>query len=56
MVDIIDFAFTVTDIDELLHDINDVFVAQRTRAFDLVAQQRTVKLHATHGRQIIAVS
>src|SRR5699024_11455851 len=28
VVDIIDFAFTVTDIDELFHNINDVVFAQ----------------------------
>ncbi len=55
VVDIIHFAFTVTDIDELLHDINDVVFAQDTGTFDFVAQQRTVELHTTHRRQVIAV-
>ena len=55
MVDIIDFAFTVTDIDELLHHFNDVFFAQDTGTFDFVAQQRTVELHTTNRGQIVAV-
>ena len=55
VVDIIDFAFTVTDIDELLHHFDDVFFAQDTGTFDFVAQQRTVELHTTNRRQIIAV-
>ena len=55
VVDIIDFAFTVTDIDELFHNINDVVFAQDTGTFDFFAQQRTVELHATNRRQVIAV-
>ncbi|MNS82013.1 hypothetical protein D3C72_1157470 [compost metagenome] len=55
VVDIVHFAFTVTDIDELLHHFNDVVFAQDARTFDLVTQQRTVELHTTNRRQIIAV-
>ena len=55
VVDIIDFAFTVTDIDELLHHFDDVFFAQDTGTFDFVAQQRTVELHTTYRGQIVAV-
>ena len=55
VVDIIDFAFTVTDIDELLHHFNDVVFAQDTGTFDFVAQQRTVELHTTNRGQIVAV-
>ena len=55
MVDIIDFAFTVTDIDELLHHFDDVVFAQDTGTFDFVAQQRTVELHTTNRGQIVAV-
>ena len=55
MVDIIDFAFTVTDIDELLHHFDDVVFAQDTGTFDFVTQQRTVELHTTYRRQIVAV-
>ena len=55
MVDIIDFAFTVTDINELLHHVNDVVFAQDTGTFNFVAQQRTVELHTTNRRQVIAV-
>ena len=55
VVDIIDFAFTVTDIDELLHHFDDVVFAQDTGTFDFVAQQRTVELHTTNRRQVIAV-
>ena len=55
VVDIIDFAFTVTDIDELFHNINDVVFAQDTGTFDFFAQQRTVELHTTNRRQVITV-
>ena len=55
VVDIIDFAFTVTDINELLHHVNDVVFAQDTGTFNFVAQQRTVELHTTNRRQVIAV-
>ena len=55
VVNIIDFAFTVTDIDELFHNINDVVFAQDTGTFDFFAQQRTVELHTTNRRQVIAV-
>ncbi len=55
VVDIIDFAFTVTDIDELLHHFDDVVFAQDTGTFDFVAQQRTVELHTTNRGQIVAV-
>ena len=55
VVDIIHFAFTVTDIDELLHHFNDVVFAQDTGTFDFVAQQRTVELHTTNRGQIVAV-
>jgi hypothetical protein len=39
----------------LLHHFNDVVFAQDTGTFDLVTQQRTVELHTTNRRQIIAV-
>ena len=55
VVDIIDFAFTVTDIDELLHHFDDVVFAQDTGTFDFVAQQRTVELHTTNRGQIVTV-
>ena len=55
VVDIIDFAFTVTDIDELLHHFDDVVFAQDTGTFDFVAQQRTVELHTTDRREVITV-
>src|SRR5690606_11362411 len=51
VVDIVHFAFTVTDIDELLHHFNDVVFAQDTGTFDLVAQQRTVELHTTRSEE-----
>ena len=55
VVDIVHFAFTVTDIDELLHHFDDVVFAQDTGTFDFVAQQRTVELHTTNRGQIVAV-
>ncbi len=55
VVNIVHFAFTVTDIDELLHHFDDVVFAQDTGTFDFVAQQRTVELHATNRGQIVAV-
>ena len=55
VVDIVHFAFTVTDIDELLHHFDDVVFAQDTGTFDLITQQRTVELHTTNRGQIVAV-
>ena len=55
VVDIVHFAFTVTDIDELLHHFDDVVFAQDTGTFDLITQQRTVELHTTYRGQIVAV-
>ncbi|MNZ86809.1 hypothetical protein D3C78_1056450 [compost metagenome] len=55
MVDIIHFAFAVTDINELLHHFDDVFFAQDTGTFNRITQQRTVELHTTNRRQIVAV-
>ena len=55
MVDIIHFANTVTDTDELFHHLDDVIFAQDTGTFDLVTQQRTVELHTTNRREIVAV-
>ncbi len=55
VVDVIHFAFAVTDIDELLHHFDDVVFAQDTGTFDFFAQQRTVELHTTNRGQIVAV-
>ncbi|MNC02411.1 hypothetical protein D3C75_497860 [compost metagenome] len=55
VVDIIHFAFAVTDINELFHHFDDVFFAQDTGTFDRVTQQRTVELHTTNRGQIVAV-
>ncbi len=55
MVNIIHFANTVTDTNELSHHLNDVVFAQDTGTFDLVTQQRTVELHAANRRKVIAI-
>ena len=56
MIDIIGDAFAIANADDFLHDIDDVVLGQHTGAGDLLATQATVELHATHGRQVVALA
>ena len=55
VVDVIDDAFAVTDVDQGLQDRNDVFLAQHARTFDLGTTDTTVELHPADRRQVIAL-
>ena len=55
VVDVIDDAFTVTDVDQSLQHGNDVFFAQHARTFDLGTTDTTVELHPADRRQVIAL-
>ena len=55
VVDVIDDAFTVTDVDQGLQHGNDVFFAQHARTFDLGTTDTTVELHPADRRQVIAL-
>src|SRR5690606_16960836 len=55
VVDVIDNAFTVTDGYQSLQNVDDVFLAQHARTFDLGATDTTVELHAANSRQVVAL-
>ncbi len=55
VVDVVDDAFDVTDIDQGLEDLDDVFLAQHARTFDLGATDTTVELHAANGGQVVTL-
>ena len=56
VIDIIDNTLTVTNVDQSLKDCNDIFFVERATASDLIATKTAIELHATHGREIIAIS
>ena len=55
VVDVIDDAFAVTDVDQGLQYRDDVFLAQHARTFDLGTTDTTVELHPADRRQVIAL-
>src|SRR5690606_34574256 len=55
VVDVVDDAFAVTDIDQGLEDLDDVFLAQHARTFDLGTTDTTVELHAAYGGQVVTL-
>ncbi|VDM15228.1 unnamed protein product, partial [Wuchereria bancrofti] len=55
VVDVVDDALAVTDVDQGLEYGNDVFLAQHARTFDLGATDTTVELHAAHGGQVVTL-
>ena len=55
MINIIDDALAVSNIDQGLQDRHDVFVIERAAANDLIAAETTIELHSTHGRQIVTI-
>src|SRR5690606_26216156 len=56
VVDVVDHALAVADIHQGLEDLDDVFLAQHTRAFDLFTTDAAVELHAAHCGQVVAVT
>ena len=55
VIDIIDRAVTVTDINQNLHDRFDIFLVQRTRPFGILSHQPTIELHTPDRRQVVAI-
>ncbi len=55
VVDVIDFAAAVAQLDEDLDHVEDVLVGQRHRAFGHVAADARVELHAADARQVVGV-
>jgi hypothetical protein len=55
VVDVIDLAAAVAQLDQDLDDVQDVLVGQRHRAGGLGAADAGVELHAAHARQVVRV-
>ncbi|MDT4829235.1 hypothetical protein FQZ97_626500 [compost metagenome] len=55
VVDVVDDALAVTDVDQGLEDVDDVFLAQHARTFDLGTTDTTVELHAADGGQVVTL-
>ena len=55
VVDIINDADTVTDIDKALQYIEDIYFVENARTCDFIAAKTTVELHTTNRRKIIAI-
>ncbi|MNM52042.1 hypothetical protein D3C81_631130 [compost metagenome] len=55
MVDIVHLVITVTDVDQALHDFDDVVFGQHANAGLVFTTQTAVELHPTHGRQVVTL-
>src|SRR5690606_8427269 len=56
VVDIVHHALAVTDINQGLENLDDVFLAQHARTFDLFTTDAAVELHTANGRQIVTIA
>ncbi len=56
MVDVVHVAVAVSNVDQGLHDLDDVFFAQNARARDFLAADAPIELHPAHGRQVVALA
>src|SRR6202043_2653444 len=56
MVDVVHVAIAVADVDQGLHDLDDVFLAENSRPRDFLAAHAAVELHAADRRQIVALA
>ena len=54
MVDIVNDAFTVADVDQGFHNSDNVALIQRAGTDDFFATDTTVELHAANRRQVVA--
>ena len=54
VIDVVHVAIAVADVDQGLHDLDDVFLAEHARARDLLAAHAAVELHAADRRQVVA--
>ena len=55
MVDVVDAAVTVADVDQHAQHVSDVLLVQHATADHFTAADATVELHATDTREIVAV-
>src|SRR5690606_31688695 len=55
VINIIHNTFTVTDGDQCLHHINDIFVGQGAFTSFNLTTQSTIELHPAHSGQIITL-
>ncbi|MNF47683.1 hypothetical protein D3C84_288900 [compost metagenome] len=55
MVDVVDDALAVADVDQGLQYGDNVFAAEHARAFDLFTTDATVELHAANGGQVVTL-
>ena len=55
VVNVVDHALTVTDINQRADDINDIVLIERRRPCLVFPAKSPIELHATHGRQIVSL-
>ncbi|MNQ40213.1 hypothetical protein D3C85_538590 [compost metagenome] len=55
VVDVVDDALAVADVDQGLQYGDNVFAAEHARAFDLFTTDATVELHAANGGQVVTL-
>ena len=55
VIDIIDFAAAIAQLDQDAHHIDDVFVRQGTGTLDFITPDAAVELHATHCGKVVAL-
>ena len=55
MIDIVDGAVAVADVDQHLEHVEDVLLRQHVRAGDLLAADAAVELHAADARDVVAL-
>jgi hypothetical protein len=56
MVDVVDLALSITQVDERADDRNNVIAAQHTHRVGCVEVETHVHLHATNGGEIVALA
>jgi hypothetical protein len=55
MVNVVNAAVAIADIDQNLQDVEDVFLGQHIGTRDLLAAHTAVELHAADGRNVVAL-
>ena len=55
MIDIVDLALAVFQVNQHLHGIDNIVLAENARAFVGVTAKTAIKLHAADGRQVITI-
>ena len=55
MINVIDHALAVTDIDQRTHHIDDILLVEGGRSGLVLTTEATIELHTPYGRQVIAL-